>query len=272
MQGASRQSLTLVRERLDALSASPQADPGAVGGQLFAVVDVLDRQPALRRALSDSSASEDRRGGLANQLFGDQIGEVSLRVLDAVVRSRWSNPDDLTDATEILGRQALLSAAEQFGRLDEVEDELFRFSRIVEQEPELLAAYANRRAPRDVRLQLLDSLIGDKVTDVTQALLERTIGTPRVARLERALSQLSEDAASRRRRSIAVIRSAVSLTEAQRGRLAAALGRIYRREISIQVDVDPALLGGMIVTVGGDVIDGSAASLLSDARRGLAQT
>ena len=43
-----------------------------------------------------------------------------------MVRARWSAPRDLVDALELLAVEALVAAAEQAGRLDDVEDELFR--------------------------------------------------------------------------------------------------------------------------------------------------
>jgi F-type H+-transporting ATPase subunit delta len=39
--------------------------------------------------------------------------------------------------------------------------------------------------------------------------------------------------------------------------------------MSLQVELDPRLLGGLVVQVGGEVIDGSVASKLAAARRSL---
>ena len=48
------------------------------------------------------------------------------------------------------------------------------------------------------------------------------------------------------------------------------LGRIYGRTIGLQVTVDPSVLGGLIVQVGDEVIDGSIAHRLEAAERRLA--
>ena len=63
--------------------------------------------------------------------------------------ARWSTPSDLTDATEQLAVTAIIAAAEHEGRLDDLEDELFRFGRIVASQPELRIALTNPFVPAD---------------------------------------------------------------------------------------------------------------------------
>jgi F-type H+-transporting ATPase subunit delta len=77
--------------------------------------------------------------------------------------------------------------------------------------------------------------------------------------------------ASRRRgRYVARVTSAVALAPAQEQRLTDVLGRLYGRTIGLQVTVDPSVLGGLIVQVGDEVVDGSIAHRLEAARRRLA--
>jgi F-type H+-transporting ATPase subunit delta len=74
-------------------------------------------------------------------------------------------------------------------------------------------------------------------------------------------------AAARRQRSVAYVTAAGPLSAEQEQRLIDALGAIYRRSISLKVDVDPALLGGLVIRVGDEVIDGSVAARLEQARQ-----
>jgi len=76
-----------------------------------------------------------------------------------------------------------------------------------------------------------------------------------------------ELAAEQRRRMLAEVRTAVPLTEEQSRRLAAALSAQQGREVRLGVIVDPEVVGGIVVRVGDDVIDGSIASRLEQARR-----
>jgi F-type H+-transporting ATPase subunit delta len=76
--------------------------------------------------------------------------------------------------------------------------------------------------------------------------------------------------ASRRRgQSVARVTTAVPLTPEQEQRLTEVLGRIYGRTVGLQVTVDPSVLGGLIVQVGDEVIDGSIAHRLEVAGRRL---
>ena len=55
------------------------------------------------------------------------------------------------------------------------------------------------------------------------------------------------------------------LSDAQRTRLSEVLTRIYGHPVAVQLHVDPDLIGGLSITVGDEVIDGSIASRLAAA-------
>lgn len=271
MLAASRATLKEAQGRLDAyLDQVSPAELTALADELLAVVDVLDAQPALRRLLTDHGADPDARVGLFDRLFGERLSAGVLDQIRPLVRSRWSSPRDLADTLELLAFQADLSVAERAGDLDEVQDELFRFSRIVAGQPDLYRLLAARAAPADGRVELLGRLIDGKVHPATHRLLSRTVRAPRGLLLEDALERLVELAAQRRERYVAYVRTPVGLTEEQQTRLAGTLSRIYRRQMDVVVEIDPELLGGLVVRVNDEVIDGSVAHRLAAARRLLA--
>jgi F-type H+-transporting ATPase subunit delta len=245
-------------------------DFAAVGDDLFAVVGLLTREPGLRRALADSSAESQRRTGLVRQLFAGKLSAPAVELIEAVVSSRWSNPRELVDGIESLARTALLVGAERTGKIDTVEDELFRLGRIVAAEGELERLLSDPAASVEGKLQLLRSLIGSKVDPTTEKLAEALVAYPRGRRAVEGLEELAGLAAKRRERSVAHVTSVVPLTDAQQERLAATLQRIYSRPIALHVEVDADLLGGLVIRVGDEVIDGSAAGRLDDLRRRMA--
>jgi F-type H+-transporting ATPase subunit delta len=65
------------------------------------------------------------------------------------------------------------------------------------------------------------------------------------------------------------VRTAVGLSDAQEQRLTGTLTRLYGRDMSLQVELDESLLGGMVIRVGDEVVDGSVAGKLAAARRAL---
>jgi len=96
------------------------------------------------------------------------------------------------------------------------------------------------------------------------------VGFEDTQQADRALTELVELAATRRQRYVAYVTAPGPLTEQQETRLAATLARIYGRTVSLQVAVDPQLLGGLVVRVNDEVIDGSVLSRLSTIRQRLA--
>jgi len=187
-----------------------------------------------------------------------------------MVRSRWSQSRDLVDALEELADTAELTAAQKRGALDDVEDELFRFGRIVSSNTGLRAALTDRAATTAAKIELLHRLLGGRAAASTERLVTRLVTAPRGRSLESGLESLSKLAAERRDRLVAVVTSAVPLSDTQKQRLGAALAKLYGHTMHLNIDVDPEVLGGIRVQVGDEVINGSIADRIEDAGRRLA--
>jgi F-type H+-transporting ATPase subunit delta len=271
MDASSRVALAQVRERLTEHTRG--ADAAALlslADELFAVARLLDGQLTLRRALSDPSGKPEDRAALVRRLFGSKVSETAVDLLETMARQRWSHPRDLVDAVMTLAIEASLDAAEARGELDDVEDELFRFGRIVAGDRQLARILSDRRAPAEGKAALLDQLLSGRVSPITEQLLRNVLTGPHAGNADVAIEELSELASRRRGQSVARVTTAVALTSAQEQRLTDVLGRLYRRNIGLQVTVDPGVLGGLVVQVGDEVIDGSIAHRLEAARRRLA--
>ncbi|HYH35212.1 MAG TPA: F0F1 ATP synthase subunit delta [Nocardioides sp.] len=266
----SRDALAATRSRLAETTGDAAAgDLDTVADQLDAVADLLTREPVLRRTLADSSRSTEDREGLASRLFDQQVTSVTADVVRRAVSSSWSRPDDLVTGLRTVAREALLIAAERDGRLDAVEDELFRLGRIVGAEPDLERLLADPTADADGKQQVLDRLLADRTENVTRKLAAQLVAHPVGRGVAQGLERLAELAAERRERSVATVRSATALSSEQQDRLTGALARIYRRDITLHLEIDPALVGGLVIQVGDEVIDGSVAGRLDELGRRL---
>lgn len=263
MHATSRDALAVLREQLTpALVAE-------VGTELFSVVTLLDAERGLRRTLADGSTDPDSRAELVSRLFLGKVSDATVAVLTAAVRQQWSSPRDLVDSLELVGRESLLRGAERDGQLDTVEDELFRLGRIVAASPSLERALADRTAAAGQRTSLVHGLLDGKVTAVTAALASQVVERLREEPAD-AFDALSTLAARQREQSVAHVRSAVSLTDTQLERLTRTLSTTYGRTVTVHVEVDRSLTGGLVVQVGDDVIDGSVAGRIETLRRRLA--
>ncbi len=267
MRGASTRAAAAVLDDVDAAVESG-ADAPALGGELFALCVVLDAQPTLRRVLTDPTVDGDRKAELAEGLLSD-FGSATVGIVTAAVRHRWSRPRDLADALEQAGITAFLAAAESDGDLDELDDELFRFARITEGDAELRDALNDRTAPVEARQQLVETLLGDRVGTAALQLVRQAVAG-RHRSVVSALAEMQRLAAARRERLVAVVRVARPLTAKMHKRLVKALTARFGRELQLNVIVDPDVVGGVRVTVGDEVVDGSVSTRLSEARRRLA--
>ena len=271
MRGASRASFADLTDRLTAEDITSATEATGLGNELFAVVGLLDTEHALRRALSDPGKPAAEKGAVATALLHGKISGRAEALVTAAAESRWASSGDMVDAIEQLAVEAMVLAAESDGTLDDLEDGLFRFGRVVAGQPELRAALADPSAPEEGKRELLGALLNGKVTAVTLRLVDQMVAHPRGRSLTAALDMCAAIAARRREQLIAVVRSAVELSAAQRRRLAEALSSSYGHRIHLNVVLDPSVVGGISVQIGDELIDGTAASRLAAVRRRLAR-
>ncbi|MDX6743731.1 F0F1 ATP synthase subunit delta [Actinocorallia sp. A-T 12471] len=269
MAGAvSRASLAEVDERFPQVLAS--TDAGVLGAELFEILHLLDREHGLRRTLSDPAVSGEAKAGLLGSLLDGKVSAAAASLAGEIVRRRWSTSAELTDAVEQYAVAALADAAERAGQLDQLEEDLFRFGRLIEGNTELRNALAGELVPADRKAELVTSLLEGKVGGPTLALVLEAVTHPRGRSLERGLDAFGKIVAARRNRLVALVRTAVSLTGEQQNRLAAALGASYGREVHLNIEIDPTVLGGIAVQLGDEAIDGTIAGRLDGVRRRIA--
>lgn len=265
MRGISARSL---EEVLTAVAAA-QGPASELGAELFGVVATLDREPALRRVLTDPSTEAPAKAGLAQQVFGQQVSKDTITVLQTAVSGRWASGRDLTDGLETAGVTAQVIAADQAGALDDVETEVFEIGRLVRSDAELRQIVSDRGLPAAAKGELLSTLLAGKVKAPTLALAVQAAAA-RTGSFERVLIAFGETAAARRSRLLAEVRVASELDDVEKTRLAAALGKKYGRDVHLNIVVDPSIVGGITVSIGDEVVDGSMSTRLEVARRRLA--
>lgn len=245
-----------------------QQPTSTLAGELFAVVDAIQDQPALRRSLTDPGLTEEQRKTLVGQLLAGRVSPVATSVVKEAAGLRWGGGRSLMTAIERQGVRAELRAAQQNGQLDTVEDELFRFVRTVVAEPALSEALRDARSELGARRDLVTRLLNGKAHEATVVLARRAVAG-RQGGFADTVEHYLTLAADLRRRGLATVRVARPLTPEQHERLRAALSRQVGRDVAMHVIVDPEVLGGVRVELGDEVIEGTVASRLDDAGRRL---
>jgi F-type H+-transporting ATPase subunit delta len=272
MHAASREALATVESHLDGLvqgSGNTVAVAAQIGTELFDVVEVLDGDRALRVAVAEASATPAQRTGLVRTVFGGRVSDSTLSVLDEAAARTWSTPREFRAGLVSLGRRAFLRGAEKQGQLGQVEDELFRLSRVLDREGELTQLLSDKAADPARKRALLAGVLYGKVNMFTEALALQAIGRPEKNPID-DIAKLVDAAAKLQGRSVAHVVTSEQLTMGQQAALADKLGRIYGRAMSIHSEVDPSLLGGVTIRVDDEIIDGSMAGKIARLRANLA--
>jgi F-type H+-transporting ATPase subunit delta len=268
LRSASRAAQAAVVEKFDEVSSDESADAlSTLADDLAAVAGLLVREPILARHLAEATGEVDAKKRLVHQLLDGKVGDNALTLLETAASVRWSLTEDLVDAVEHIARLALLVRAERDNEADEVEEQLFRFTRILDQQPRLTSLLGDYSAPADGRIELLRKVLGDGTgaNATATALLVQTVRLLRGSRADEAALALAQLAVARRGEVVAHVSAASELSGEQRTRLTEVLTRIYNPPVSVQLNVDPELLGGLSVAVGDEVIDGTLSSRLDAA-------
>ncbi len=158
--------------------------------------------------------------------------------------------------------RALVDIAAAEGNLSRVEDELYRVARVFESNDQLRSTLTDETMPIERRQSVVEQLLGGKASNTTTQIVSFIIGNGRGRDLPAIIDAIVNRASSADNKEVAVVRTAVALSDDQQRRLADALVKKTGKQINLKVVVDPSVLGGIVATVGDTVIDGSVRSRL----------
>jgi F-type H+-transporting ATPase subunit delta len=268
--GTSRVSVLALRkaleEKVNNLSAK---DAAQFSNDLFTILTVLSTSVGMRRALTDNARDAGAKAELISNLFGKNISAAAQSILASAASLRWSNPSELADAIEQLAVEAESFVADKKNELDQVEDQLFDFARVLTANPELRQALNTAADSDSGKVALLESITKGKYANSTLNLLRRVVVLRRGRNLDATLAAYSHYVSIRRNRVVAHVKIAVALNPAQQQNLITALGKAIGKSVHINVEVDPKVLGGISIRYGDEIIDGTVVNRLAEASRAL---
>ncbi len=268
MRGSSAGSLSQLTDALaTAIAAGGQG--AAVGDDLFAGAGALRDSAALRRAATDPSAPAEAKSGLMTSLFSKKLGTAAAEILAKAASLRWATGSDLVNSLEQLAVVAHVRGAEAEGDGDRLEDELFALAQVITANRDLRDALSDPARTVTDKQSLLEGLLGTKALPATVRLARRAVegghGTATAA-----LTTYSQLAAEARSRLVAKVTVAAALAPAEQDRLAAVLTRDYGQPVHLNIVINPAIVGGIRVEIGDQMIDGTVSGRIDDATRRLA--
>jgi F-type H+-transporting ATPase subunit b/F-type H+-transporting ATPase subunit delta len=268
LRSASRDAQAALIEKFDSVSSGLSGEAlSTLSDELASVAKLLVAEPILARHLAEASGETEAKKQLLQRLLAGKVGDTTLDVLNTAASVRWSLTSDLVDAVEHIARLSLLTRAERENQADEVEEQLFRFSRILDAQPQLTTLLGDYSKPAQGRVELVRKVMSQNngANAIATALVAQTVDLLRGERADEAVLGLARLAVARRGEIVAQVSAATDLSDAQRSRLNQLLARIYNHPVSVQLNIDPDVLGGLSVAVGDEVIDGTLSSRLAAA-------
>ena len=167
--------------------------------------------------------------------------------------------------TRIIGRyiSALLDLAAAQGKTADVEQELQLIDQLLKKNPELLNMLLHPKISRLRKKKLLDDILGTRVSAAVRNFLHLLVEKKREGIIP-FLCEEFKKAADRLRGVInATVKSAIELSAAQKQKLQSVMEKTTSRTAKIAYTVDTALLGGLQVHIGNEILDGSIQGRLS---------
>jgi F-type H+-transporting ATPase subunit delta len=268
--GSSRASVLSVRKTLAEIVEKQSAtDAAQFSTDLFTILTVLSSSVGLRRALTDNSRDGSAKSELITNLFRNNIGSAAKSLLTQAASLRWSNPSEIADAMENLAVEAVSATADKNNELETMESQLFDFTQVLISNSEFRQALNSAVGTDEGKKSLLESVVSGKYSPSTIKLLTYAVVLRRGRSIDATLAAYSHYVSNSRNRLVAHVKTAVALTDNQTSALIAALTKQLGKQVHVNIEIDPKVLGGISIRYADDVIDGTISNRLSEASRAL---
>jgi F-type H+-transporting ATPase subunit delta len=244
-------------------------DAAQFSTDLFTILTVLSSSVGLRRALTDNSRDGSAKSELITNLFRNNIGSAAKSLLTQAASLRWSNPSEIADAMENLAVEAVSATADKNNELETMESQLFDFTQVLISNSEFRQALNSAAGTDEGKKSLLESVVSGKYSPSTIKLLTYAVVLRRGRSIDATLAAYSHYVSNSRNRLVAHVKTAVALTDNQTSALIAALTKQLGKQVHVNIEIDPKVLGGISIRYADDVIDGTISNRLSEASRAL---
>lgn len=260
MGSATKHALRIVKGEVD--RAASLALPAAE--ELFDAVDVIIGTPQLRATLADATGEPARKRQLVERLFAGRLGPEATSLLAVATAQRWSDQQEFELGLQEL---AIRSIAQAAGAHETIAQELASFLDAVGADHELELTLSSKLSPVAGKQQLVERLFAGRLSRPTIVILRHLIAAPAGRRVRRLVDWAAEIVADQGRRQVATVTVAKPVAAEQLERLAQGLRQRFGRPVAVAQVVDPAVIGGLRVQLGDEVIDDTVQTKLTELRR-----
>ena len=162
--------------------------------------------------------------------------------------------------------QAILAVASAESNAAQIEDEIYRFSQVLQSSEELKSTLSDASIPSTRRQQIVEDLLDGQVTQTTVALVSMIVAAGMGGDIKAIADRVIGLGAESRDKAVAEVYSVVDLSSDQQQRLAAALKSATGKDVEMKVIIDESVMGGLLVQIEDEVIDGTVRTRLKQLR------
>ncbi len=161
--------------------------------------------------------------------------------------------------------QAIFELAEQEEQLEPWDQEL-RLAADVLGDEEFSLFLRHAEVPLERKIAAIDEVLSETHQMVRNlvALLVSRSGVDAIREVQEAYTNLLDERLGRQR---VEVTAAVELEPAELDRITDLVGRMVGKEVVVTANVDESILGGLIIQIGDQLLDGSASSALERLRQ-----
>ncbi|MCL2054332.1 MAG: ATP synthase F1 subunit delta [Oscillospiraceae bacterium] len=178
----------------------------------------------------------------------------------------------MTSNIEKIYSEALFSLASEQGRADAVNAELALLSKIFESHPDMVKVLNAPTIDGEEKADFIEKVFKGRTSEITYNFIRLITDKKRASYLS-AISESFKDRVNDMKNIVEIkVTSASPLNEGARSRLKTALEASYNKSVILEEAVDPEILGGIVVSYGNTLLDGSVKTKLQTMRNQLKNT
>ena len=162
--------------------------------------------------------------------------------------------------------QAILAVASAESNGAQVEDEIYRFSQVLQSSEELKSTLSDASIPSARRQQIVEDLLDGQATQTSVALVSMIVAAGMGSDIKAIADKVVGLGAESRDKAVAEVYSVVDLSSDQQQRLAAALKSATGKDVEMKIIIDESVMGGLLVQIEDEVIDGTVRTRLKQLR------
>jgi F-type H+-transporting ATPase subunit delta len=162
---------------------------------------------------------------------------------------------------------AFYQLAEEKGKVLEYLNELTEIIKIIHENEEFLRIIKHPNLSTSKKKQLFESIFKGRIEDIILSFLLIVIEKNRILEVDGILKEIKKIHLNRNKILDAYIETVVPLTNEERDELINKLQKRYNKTIILREQINEAIIGGVFVRVGNDIMDGTIKSRLEEMRK-----